>query len=161
MAKTGSPLVMVVDDDADTRSLYQLVLDLAGFDVVSAESGADALEKVRHRQPDILVTDVLLPGMDGLALLAVLRREEQTREIPVIAVTGYAKGDLLKGAGDAVAFDAVLLKPFAPEALVAVVSSLCAAGRTPAPAPAPAPTPTPAPTQLPAIDPPSDEEPDV
>lgn len=92
-------LVMVVDDAADIRLLVELVLSMAGYEVVGAACGTEALELLlRGRRPDIVMLDVQMPGIDGWETLRRLRRGAATAELPVVLCT--VKGlreDTLKG----------------------------------------------------------------
>src|ERR1035437_672460 len=82
--------VLVVDDDAATRMMCAVNLEVDGFLVFEASDGAKALELARSECPDIVVTDVDMPAFGGFELFEALRRHESTREIPVIFMSGYA-----------------------------------------------------------------------
>ena len=111
------PIVLVVEDDPDTRELYETVLNLEGFWVTDARDAAAALDKAADLQPDVVITDIGLPGAcDGVAFAARLHAQAKTAEIPVVAITGRPVRDF-DGAG----FLQVLQKPILPEALVASV----------------------------------------
>lgn len=103
------PRVMVVDDDAETLALMGEVVAKEGYEVETAEDGETALRRLGEWQPDLVITDIHMPGMDGLALLAAVR--EKAPDILVILLTAYGS---LKTAVDAIkagAFD-YLSKPF-------------------------------------------------
>jgi DNA-binding response OmpR family regulator len=111
------PIVLVVEDDADTRELYETVLNLEGFWVADACDATAALDKAADLQPDVVITDIGLPGgCDGVTFAARLHAQIKTAEIPVVAITGRPVRDF-EGAG----FLQVLQKPILPEALVASV----------------------------------------
>ena len=84
--------VLVVDDEPMARTLLRLMLVRAGFDVHEAEDGFDALEKVKKQPPDVMILDVMMPGMDGFTVCEVLRDDQTTAQIPVIMLS--AKTDL-------------------------------------------------------------------
>src|SRR5437868_5696345 len=110
--------VMVVDDDADTLSLLCEVVAKEGYQVETAEDAETALQKLSEWQPDLVITDIHMPGMDGLALLAAVR--EKAPDVLVILLTAYGS---LKTAVDAIkagAFD-YLSKPFVVEDIRLVV----------------------------------------
>ena len=110
--------VMVVDDDADTLSLLCEVVEKEGYQVETAEDAETALQKLSEWQPDLVITDIHMPGKDGLALLAAVR--EKAPDILVILLTAYGS---LKTAVDAIkagAFD-YLSKPFVVEDIRLVV----------------------------------------
>jgi two-component system phosphate regulon response regulator PhoB len=99
-----SPLILLVDDDADTREMYGLWLSSSGFAVDQARDANEALTKVKSAMPDVVVTDVTLPGIDGFALCREIRRDDRTARIPVIAVTGYSSPRRVQEAEHAVGF---------------------------------------------------------
>ncbi|HXV20925.1 MAG TPA: PAS domain S-box protein, partial [Desulfuromonadales bacterium] len=104
------PLVLAVDDDPATRLLMREALQQAGFAVEEAEDGVAALEAVNRRQPDVVLLDVLMPGMDGFAALAELRKRPESRGLPVSMVTGLDDTDSIRRAFAAGATD-FLTKP--------------------------------------------------
>src|SRR5260221_12278439 len=106
----GSPVVLIVEDDPETRRYYQTVFELDGFDIQQAHNGLQALEKAFDAVPDLILTDIAVPGIDGIELCRRLRADERTKSIPVIAVTGYGDSRYPARAMDAGA-DHVLSKP--------------------------------------------------
>jgi len=80
--------VLTVDDDPDAITLLRLLLISEGFEVLAASSGAEALASIRERMPDLVVTDVSMPGMTGLDLCRHLRGSSQTRHIPIVIHSG-------------------------------------------------------------------------
>ena len=110
--------VMVVDDDAETLALMHEIVAKEGFEVETAEDAETALRRLEQWQPELVITDIHMPGMDGLALLAAVREKEP--DIPVVLLTAYGS---LKTAVDAIkagAFD-YLSKPFVVEDIRLVV----------------------------------------
>ena len=111
------PIVLVVEDDPDTRDLYQTVLNLEGFWVADSSDAQAALDKADDLQPDVIITDIGLPGgCDGIAFADRLHAHARTAQVPVVAITGRSARDF-DGAG----FLQVLQKPVLPEALIASV----------------------------------------
>jgi DNA-binding NtrC family response regulator len=109
---------MVVDDDAETLALMREIVAKEGFEVETAEDAETALRRLEQWQPELVITDIHMPGMDGLALLAAVREKEP--DIPVVLLTAYGS---LKTAVDAIkagAFD-YLSKPFVVEDIRLVV----------------------------------------
>ena len=96
----GKPHVLVVDDDPDKRMLLQVALQMAGYDVQTAQDGAEALAAIESYQPDLIVTDVMMPVMDGYELARRVRANVQTKFIPMIIQTAARGGaeDLRLGA---------------------------------------------------------------
>ena len=82
------PLVLVVEDDPHMRQFYSDVLARDGFHIDQAHNGHQALEKAFQSSPDLILTDIAVPGLDGIELCRV-RADARTRAIPVLAVTGY------------------------------------------------------------------------
>ena len=108
--------VLIVDDEPMARTLLRLMLVRAGFHVSEAEDGFDALEKVRKNQPDVILLDVMMPGMDGFAVCEKLRSEPATAELPIIMLSAKTDLDSInKGlrAGATI----YLTKPISPEEL--------------------------------------------
>ena len=82
-----SPLVLVVEDSPEVRELYTASLSDAGYQVLEAQNGFEALKKAGDLLPDLVITDLRVPGLDGFELCRALRANPQTRHIPVIATT--------------------------------------------------------------------------
>jgi CheY-like chemotaxis protein len=120
--------VLVVEDHDDTRDLYLTALAAAGFDVRDATSAEDALERLVDSIPDVLVTDVSLPGMSGTALGRHVRRLHDGQAVTLIAVTGRSTSEEIAET-TAAGFDAVLVKPCLPEELAGTIRRLLARGR--------------------------------
>jgi DNA-binding response OmpR family regulator len=119
------PLVLCADDDEDILALVTLRLTRAGYEVLQATDGAQALELALERLPALAVLDVMMPRRTGLEVLQELRADEATRGIPVILLSARAQeadveGGLVAGA------DAYLAKPFRAAELVAKVDELLA-----------------------------------
>ena len=126
LSKGGSwppPLVLVVEDDHDSREMYAELLAHSGFRVAEAADAPNALEKIRERRPDIITADMGLPGLDGYELCILLKGDERTKEIPVIAVTAWAMKDEVEKAKLA-GCDSVLTKPCLPQDLLAEIQRL-------------------------------------
>ncbi|MDQ3420254.1 MAG: response regulator [Acidobacteriota bacterium] len=121
-ARRLPPIVLVVEDDPDTRELYETVLNLEGFWVADACDAEAALDQAVDLQPDVVITDIGLPGgCDGVGFADRLHAQARTAQIPVVAITGRPVRDF-EGAG----FLQVLQKPILPEALIASVRSALA-----------------------------------
>ena len=115
--------VLVVDDELPLRELVQDVLLEAGLEVITAADGQAALVEVIARPPDLVVMDVVMPGMDGLTALKTLRQRPDTRDLPVIMLTSLASDlDVLRGWLRGV--DCYLTKPFDPVVLAAMANRL-------------------------------------
>jgi|SRR5581483_726779 len=84
------PLVLVVDDDDATREMFSVFLEGAGFTTVLVSSGTAAIEEARRLIPDVIVTDVMMPGAGGLQTLFVLKNMPETAHIPTLVVSGIS-----------------------------------------------------------------------
>jgi len=113
------PHVLLVEDDRDTREMYCEYLSYSGLTVTEASTGRRALESVAQHCPDVVVTDIAMPDMDGLELSRRLRAQEPTRGVPIIAVSGQAS-ERAREAGA----DVVLDKPCDPDKLLHVIEDV-------------------------------------
>jgi CheY-like chemotaxis protein len=131
-ARPGS-LVLLVDDYADNRDIYAQFLVHAGLRVEEAENGQEALDKAFALQPDLIVMDLALPGLDGWEATRRLKKDPRTASIPVIALTGHALAGHSQSARDA-GCDLFLTKPCLPEKLLEEIQAiLVQRGSPPAP----------------------------
>ncbi|MFW6264379.1 MAG: hybrid sensor histidine kinase/response regulator, partial [Cyanobacteriota bacterium] len=113
--------VLIVDDNPDTLELGAMILEMAGATVIQATAARDALEGLVNSQPDVLVSDIAMPEMDGYELIAQVR--EVNQEIPAIALTAYA-GEYNEQQALKAGFNGHLAKPIEPDTLVALVASV-------------------------------------
>ena len=111
------PDILVVDDYADALDVWAIMLGTAGFDVRTAATGPEALHQVKTRVPDLIVMDLLLPGLSGLDVARELRSHDDTRHVPLIAVTGCSSDAELALARQS-GFASILRKPCEPPELV-------------------------------------------
>jgi CheY-like chemotaxis protein len=118
---------MVVDDEADSLELVARVMEGQGAQVTSAVSGEEALRLLRDVKPDVIISDIGMPGMDGYRLMRQIRERELTRNIPAVALSALARAEDRKRAILA-GFQSHIAKPFDPAELILVVASLV--GRT-------------------------------
>jgi len=110
----------VVDDEADTRELTAFVLEQAGAIVTAVPSAIEALEVFAQSQPDVLVSDIGMPEMDGYALMRQIRQlPEQVKPIPAVALTAYAEIDQQQAIAAGFRHPS---KPVDPDAIIAVMS---------------------------------------
>jgi CheY-like chemotaxis protein len=87
----GEPLVLIVEDDYSTRALYCDYLNHSGFRTIDAHNGHQALAKAQEMHPNAVVTDLAVPGMDGFEFCRALQQSADTRDIPIVAVTGHSE----------------------------------------------------------------------
>lgn len=121
---TPSPQrILVVDDEPDITGLVAYHLAKAGYRVTTATSGTEALSSVRTERPDLVVLDLMLPGLSGYDVLADLRRREETKDVGVILLTARKEEpDRIKGLS--LGADDYLAKPFSPQELVLRVGAI-------------------------------------
>ena len=104
--------------------MYAQWLTLAGFQVHQAHNGLQALERAFDALPDVVVTDLNIPGIDGYELTRRLKQDPRTRAVPILAVTGYAAFAADPGRAQRAGCDAVLEKPCCPEELETAIRAL-------------------------------------
>jgi CheY-like chemotaxis protein len=121
----NSALVLLVDDEPDQVEMYRLGLESAGFRVVAAFTGTDALTRAREHQPQVIVLDVRLPDMTGWDVCAVLKTDPRTERIPVIVLTAAVVPSLPHQAA-AAGCASYLLKPCFPDELTRTVREVIA-----------------------------------
>ena len=121
--------VLVADDDADIRDLIEFKLTHAGHTVLTACDGVAALSMARAHMPDLLVLDLMMPGMSGLDVCAQLRREPGTASLPIIMLTAKAQEQDV-AVGFSAGADDYVVKPFSPRELVSRVSAVLARSRS-------------------------------
>ena len=119
---TSTGRILVVDDQPANLRVVAALLSRHGYEVLSAGTGAEALPLAREQVPDLLLLDMMMPGMDGFALLAALKQDDALATMPVVFLTAAQDRDLLLRAFDAGAVDYVT-KPFMPEELLARVDA--------------------------------------
>jgi len=115
--------VLVVDDEPMTRTLLQLMLAPADCEVIEAEDGLDALEKIKAGLPDVVVLDVMMPNMDGLTLCRILRQDPHTAELPIILLSAKTNAEAIQE-GLLAGANKYLTKPVARHDLVASIEEV-------------------------------------
>ena len=114
------PTILVIDDDPVIQKLLSVNFEMEGYQVVTASDGVEGLAQVGIAQPDIILLDVMMPRMDGLAVARKLKSDPATKSIPIIVITSYAlSGD--EGKARAAGCDAYVTKPYSPRQLLAKV----------------------------------------
>ncbi len=117
--------ILVVDDEPDLLELMDTNLSAAGFDVLMAASGHEALKKAREQQPGLILLDVMLPELDGLEVCKMLRHDPATRSIPIVMLTARA-AEVDRVLGLELGADDYVTKPFSMRELVLRVKKLLA-----------------------------------
>lgn len=105
--------ILVVDDEPDIVEIIQYNLEKSGFDVIVAADGPAALEKARDETPDLIVLDLMLPGLEGTDVCRILKQEERTRSIPILMLTAKSE-EIDRIIGLELGGDDYVVKPFSP-----------------------------------------------
>lgn len=108
--------VLVVDDEPTARSMLRLILVRAGFEVREAKDGYEALEQVERNVPDVMLLDIMMPGMDGFTVCQILREQESTVDLPIIMLSARADPESVN-TGLRVGATKYLTKPVTPDEL--------------------------------------------
>ena len=115
--------ILVVDDEKDILELVSYNLQKEGFHIQTSQNGEDALEKIRSDRFDLLILDLMLPGIQGMELCKVLKSDNETASIPIIMLTAKSE-ELDKVLGLEMGADDYITKPFSPRELVARVNAV-------------------------------------
>jgi CheY-like chemotaxis protein len=118
--------VLTIEDQPDIRRLIRMTLEFKGYAVLEAGNGPDGLQLARSAQPDLILLDVMMPGMDGLTVAHTLATDPALRQVPVVMLSALgAAGDVQAGLDTGAR--AYLVKPFSPWELLALVEKLTVA----------------------------------
>ena len=120
--------VLVVDDEPEAVELVKFNLNGAGYDVTTASDGAEALNKARRIQPNLVILDVMMPEIDGMEVCKLMRRDPATSSIPIIMLTAKAS-EVDRVLGLELGADDYVVKPFSPRELVLRVKKLLSRGK--------------------------------
>jgi len=120
-----APCVLVVDDDHPIQCIVADILGEVGCEVLLASNGTEALGHMRRRAPDVVVTDLNMPGLDGVSLVKVCRNEPKLRHIPIVVMTAEASYN--EQSLTALGVQNIVAKPFDVHLLVSIITSIIAA----------------------------------
>jgi DNA-binding response OmpR family regulator len=123
------PKILVVDDEPEAVELVEFNLRQAGFEVLTASDGAEALKKARSSLPSLIVLDLMLPEVDGLEVCKMLRRDPATAAVPIVMVTAKA-AEIDRILGLELGADDYMTKPFSPRELVLRVKKILQRGQS-------------------------------
>jgi len=121
-AKPQSPTILVVEDFEDTRLLMKVWLERKGYRIVEAADGERALQVALREVPDLIIMDVEMPGVDGLAATRNMRQHESLRHVPIITVSAYT-ADQYRTAALEAGSNEYVSTPFEPEALEKLIET--------------------------------------
>ena len=122
--------ILIVDDEPEAVELVEFNVRQAGFDVLTATDGAEALKKARANLPHLILLDLMLPEIDGLEVCKMLRRDPATASIPIVMVTAKA-AEIDRILGLELGADDYITKPFSPRELVLRVKNILQRGPYP------------------------------
>ena len=118
-----SKTVMIVDDAVSIRGLASMTLENAGYQVIEAQDGKDALEKLNHSKVNMVITDINMPNVDGIALIKAMKADSRYKFIPVVILTKETEPALKQEAQQSGA-KAWIVKPFKPNTILGVVQKV-------------------------------------
>lgn len=119
----GRRTILVVDDEEDIRLVLEARLAAAGFRVETAANGMEALSKIRTSPPDLVVLDLMLPGIDGFGICGMVKRDQRFSRIPIVMLTARVQSNDRKTSAKLGA-DAFVAKPFQAEELIGRIREL-------------------------------------
>jgi two-component system cell cycle response regulator DivK len=117
------PIVLLIEDNMDNRDIYDTYLTLVGYRVLLAADGEEGLRQAFEHRPDLILLDVSIPKMDGWEVARLLKADDRTSRIPILAVTGHATSEHRTRA-TALGLDRFLTKPIEPRRLEQEVSQV-------------------------------------
>jgi two-component system alkaline phosphatase synthesis response regulator PhoP len=127
----GGQKILVVEDEPDIRKLVQYNLAQERFKVLEAEDGEQALKLLQHEKPDLLILDLMLPGLSGIELCRILKQTNETARMPILILTAKA-GEADRVVGLEMGADDYLTKPFSPREMIARVKAILRRTQPPA-----------------------------
>jgi CheY-like chemotaxis protein len=122
MQRSSKPVILVVDDFDDTRLLLRTWLERKGFEVIEAENGNEAVSQAETKRPNLIIMDLEMPELDGLAATRKIRAVKELANVPVLAVSAYG-ADQFRDDALAAGCDEYVSTPFEPEALEKLIRS--------------------------------------
>ena len=120
--ENGRPTILVVDDFDDTRWLLRTWLERKGFRVIEAENGNDAISEAQSENPDLIIMDLEMPELDGLAATRQIRASENLADVPIVAVSAYG-AEQFRGAALLAGCNEYVSTPFEPSDLERLIRS--------------------------------------
>lgn len=120
------PKILLVEDDPSLAKIYQVELEMDGFEVETAQDGEQGLATAKRTKPSLVLLDIVLPKINGLAVLEELKKDEATKKIPVIVITNFGQEDNVKRAFAQGAEDFVLKYQTTPAELVKKIRDILA-----------------------------------
>lgn len=116
--------ILVVDDSDDTREMMAKLLELEAYNVITAEDGLVGLNKAETEQPDLIITDINMPNLNGIEMIKIIRKQSPVREVPILAITAY--GSSVAAEALAAGADRATTKPIEFDSLIDGIKQLLA-----------------------------------
>lgn len=116
--------ILIVEDDAFIRDIYQVKFSQEGFDVTMAEDGIKAMEQLENLIPDIILLDIIMPRMDGTEVLKKIKNDDRLKDVPIIMLTNIPEKEKVDGDLEARVTDYLIKSHFTPAEVVNKVNSL-------------------------------------
>jgi CheY-like chemotaxis protein len=121
--------ILIVDDEPEAIDYASVVLEENGYIAIGAEDGIEGIEKARVEKPDLVLLDIMMPGKGGIAMYRDLRMDEETKDIPVIIITGVARGQrfeesMMRKDPHIPLPEGYIEKPMKPEGLLQLIGKL-------------------------------------
>jgi len=117
--------ILLVEDEPEFRLALRMRLEANGYDIIEADDGMKGLDAVRRQNPDLIILDVMLPGMDGFKVARLLKYSAKYKNVPLMMLTVMSQANDRK-MGQAVGADAYLTKPYQPQELLDTIATLVA-----------------------------------
>ena len=114
----GAAKILIIEDDRYISKMYQLKLSLDGFDVQVADNGRIGVDKAKEFQPDIVLTDILMPEMDGFDVIAALKNDENLKTVPILIMSNLGQEDHIKKGLDMGATGYIVKSQYTPSKVV-------------------------------------------
>lgn len=124
METTGKNKILIIEDDSFISDMYKLKLEAEGFQVEVAQDGQQGLEKLNKNKPDLVLLDVVMPKMDGFAVLGNIKGDPEVQNVPVVLLTNLGQKDSVEKGLKMGALDYVIKAHFTPSEVVEKVRSI-------------------------------------
>jgi CheY-like chemotaxis protein len=118
------PKILLVDDEPEILYLVRLMLEHEGYEVIEAKNGDECLKKLRSTAPDLILLDIMMPGLDGWEICRRIKADKETKNIPVVMLTVRTSEDSIKKSFEYAGCDAHLNKPFDRRHLLDIIGKL-------------------------------------
>jgi DNA-binding response OmpR family regulator len=118
--------ILIIEDDRYISKMYQLKLSLDGFDVQIADNGRIGVDKVREFKPDIILTDILMPEMDGFEVIKIVKGDPETKDIPILIMSNLGQEDHIQKGLDLGAMGYIVKSQYTPSKVVEKIKEILA-----------------------------------